>query len=977
MSNIFNQLKANEIYEFHQRHGSSDADIESVKWVIKNWPETAVNATALIISDEKVANISATQKREFTIQDLQAINKVIRIVPTGKQRQYKNALEAIVTYLKEILQWQIPEVEKLPWPDPDLVWYQRITANANDAYKLHTEYKKYKAQFFKKRFEITAEFVALAISLEISPLSIVHLANIINDKDSIEQVEAQIYLNVKHVSKQPNNEKQQSSRYHLPLFVYQLLSEYQSYSHKQQTEKRLLKSLTNLLTSFEISSNSSRLNQHLFQAVWHYRDHIVPSQLKDISYPERHVANPIIYVDDKTKKQLLSKIYNIDYDKKAFTASTKSAENNKWPHRKLLKRPDNIHSLYEETRWPLDNILPTMLYRYTLERIVYGGVRKSNLADSTIEKYCNIQSKFAEKLSYDQAIDQEQLQVWAHTTYDSLETETEQLIMLYFFRFMRQQSITDHLDLSEFESPLCPPCVDPFRISLEQLHEIVSALLTQENGHLLQRLLCAATVIISYFAMLRRGELLRLRLKDVFVDPSNKQLFRIHITNTIEGTTKSKRSRVVYIVLPEEFAVIVRIIIKNKALCNANEHLIGFTDEPYHSRQLHYLLPATKCIKAICGHQARFHHLRHSGAHLFMLQALHLAYKLPPKQTTDNVHMQRLLSEEVLSLRFDYWLEGQLFSTCNDGILFDEVIRQLGHENYGTTRWSYLHDIDWLYPFYRIGFGELQQRNFSHRELRYLLGLTNDSNDLSRQLALISEVYKAKATQQKRDEQIILTESALRQHLFKTAKSSAIQHRDINTNVSSFTQDSIKYHQQWLGRVEKFPLDFLRYLFLEMRKAKEVNWPLLSQTWHYSGKHQYSEISKTQITALRNLPVIELSNDTQPALTFTLACNVKNAQHFSAVFRQPQWKWLSPSFSLTVNRKTKVDRLVSSLKQNFARANESISVHRQPTGQSALTITLTPKLREPKLNPHKRHTGLTDLQFVIQQTQLYLSNFQK
>ncbi|QDF75849.1 MULTISPECIES: hypothetical protein [Shewanella] len=972
MSNIFNQLKANEIYEFHQRHDSSDADIESVKWVIKNWPETAVNATALIISDEKVANISATQKREFTIQDLQAINKVIRIVPTGKQRQYKNALEAIVTYLKEILQWQIPQVEKLPWPDPDLVWYQRITANANDAYKLHTEYEKYKAQFFKQRFEITAEFVALAISLEIAPLSIVHLINIINDKDSIQQIEAQIYLNVKHLVKQPNNEQQQSSRYHLPLFVYQLLSEYQSYSHKQQTEKRLLKSLTNLLTSFEISSNSSRLNQHLFQAVWHYRDHIVPSQLKDISYPERHVANPIIYVDDKTKKQLLSKIYNIDYDKKAFTASTKPAENNKWPHRKLLKRPDNIHSLYEETRWPLDNILPTMLYRYTLERIVYGGVRKSNLADSTIEKYCNIQSKFAERLSYDRAIDQEQLQLWAHTIYNSLETETEQLIMLYFFRFMRQQSITDHLNLSEFESPLCPPSVDPFRISLEQLHEIVSALLTQKNGHLLQRLFCAVAVIVCYFAMLRRSELLHLRLKDVFVDPSNPNLFRLYL-----GKTKSGHSRVVYTVIPEEFAVLVRIIIKNKALCEPYEPLIGFTDEPNYSRQLHYLLPVTKAIKAICGSSARFHHLRHSGIHLFTLQAFHLAYEQPARQTTNSAHLQRLLDEEALTARFEYWLEEQPFTLRNDAILIDEIIRQIGHENYATTRWSYLHDIDWLYPFYRAGNGELQPRKFSHSELRYLLGLANDSNDLSRQLALISEVYKAKDTQQKRDEQIILTESTLRQHLFKTAKSSAIQHCDINTNLSSFTQDTIKYYQQWLGYIEKFPFDFLRYLFLEMRKAKEVNWPLLSQIWHYSGKHQYSEINKTQITALRNLPEIQLSNETQTALTITLACNVKNARHFTAVFRQQQWKWLTPSFSLTVNRKTKVDRLVSSLKQHFARSTESISVHRQPLGQSALTITLTPKLRETKLNPHKRHTGLTDLRFVIQQTQHYLTHFQK
>lgn len=980
MSNIFNKLKPNEIYEYHQRHSSSNADLNSIAWVIKNWPEATSDTFVSTGSNQKPTNSSTNQhkSREFTIQDLQAINKVIRSVPSGKQRHYKKALEAVIIYLKEVLKWQIPEAEKLPWPDPDLKWYEHITAQASNAFKLQTAYENYKAQFLKERFAVPAEFVALAIAIEIAPLSIAHIVNIINDEHSIQRVENKTYLEIKHLTKQSTlDEEKQSSRYHLSMFVYQLLSEYQSYSHRQQTEKRLLKSLTNLLNSFEISSNSCRHYQHLFQAIWHYRDNVVPTLLKDISYPERHVATPHIAVDDKTKQKQLSLIYNIDYDKNAFTASTKSAGNNKWPHRKLLKRPDNMHSLYEETPWPLDNILPTMLYRYTLVRIVFGGVKKPNLADSTIEKYCNIHSKFAERLSYDQAIDQEQLHQWAHNTYDSLETETEQLVMLYFFRFMRQQSITEHLDLSEFESPLCPPSVDPFSISIEQLHEIVLVLLTQKNGHLLQRQCCAATVIISYFAMLRRGELLRLRIQDLFVDPNNKQLFRIHITKTKEGQTKSKRSRVVYIVIPEEFAVLVRIIIKNKALCKAEEHLIGFTDEKYYSRQLHYLLPATKCIKAICGQQARFHHLRHSGAHLLMMQALHLAYKLLPEQTTNSVHMQRLLSEEVLSLRFDYWLEGQLFSTCNDGILFDEIIRQLGHENYATTRWSYLHDIDWLYPFYRIGFGELQQRNFSHRELRYLLGLTNDSNDLSRQLALICADYKAKNTEQKRHETILLTEATIRQHLFKSEKISTTQNCSINANTISITQDAIKYHQKWLGQPQKFSNDFLYYLFLEMRKAKEVNWPLLSQIWHYSGEHQYSEISKTQITALRNLSKIQLSNEIQPSLTFTLACNVKNARHFTAVFRQPQWNWLQPSFALTVNRKTKVDILLSRLKQHFAKSTESISVHKQPLGQSALTITLTPKLCETKLNPHKQQIGSTNLQFVVQHTQLYLSNLQK
>lgn len=982
MSNIFRNLNPVEIDNYHQRHGSSSTDIHAITWVITNCPETKCHTSVATILDQKTAPISVShpQRREFTMQDLQAINNVIRSVPTGRQRQYKKALEAIIIYLKEALKWQMPEAEKLPWPDPDLRWYERITAQANDAFKLQTGYENHKAQFLKQRFALSAEFVALSIALEIAPLTITHLVNIINDKNSSQHVENQTYLNVEHLTKQPNqDELQQSSRYHLPLFVYQSLTEYQAYSHRKLTEKQLITGLEDLLTSFSISTTTSRHYQHLFQAVWHFHNHVVPTLLKDISYPERHVATPLVSVDYKIQQRELATIYEIDYDETAFTSIPKATEApKKWLHLDLQSHRNKVSQCeQDQTRWPLDNVLPTMLYRYTLELITFGGVKKPILADSTIKKYCNIHLKLTSPLSYDQAIDQELLQNWAHEIYDNLETETDQLIMLYFFRFIRQQSLTDHLDISEFEPPFRPPSVDPFRISIEQLHEIVSKLIQPPNGSLLQRLFCAVTGIISYFAMLRRGELLRLRLKDVFVDPVNKQLFRFNITNTKEGTTKSKHSRVVYTVIPEEFAILVRIVIKNSALSEPHQHLIGFTDEPYHSRQLQYLLPVTKCIKAICGHQARFHHLRHSGVHLFMQQALHLSYNLPAQQTTNTEQMQRLLQDDVLAARFDYWLEGQPFSLCNDGILFDEITRQIGHEHYATTRWSYLHDIDWLYPFYRSGFGDAQPREFSHSELRYLLGLTNDSNDLSRRLALISSDYQAKDIKQKRQEHVLVTESALRQHLFKTKENRIARKQLIGFDAVSISQDTVKYHQKWLGRPEKISHDFLLYLFLEMRKAKEVNWPLLSQISQSVGRPQCLSMSKAQITALRNLPAIKLTNHIQATLTLTLACNVKNARHFSAIFRQPQWRWLIPSFDLTVNRKTNVNTQLSRLTQHFVQPNEKITLQKQSLGQSSLTVTLTPKLGEPKLIPHKHHAKLADLQFVLQQTQLYLSHFQQ
>mgnify|MGYP006183833073 CR=1 FL=1 len=321
MSSLFNKLNPVEVYNYHQRHGLSNASIDAIAWVLNQWPNPTLKVSSLSAQKPNHISICQLQRREITLQDLQVINKIISSVPTGKLRHYKLALEAIIVYLKEALKWQTPEVKKLPWPDPDLRWYERITAQANDAFKLQSEYENVKTQFLKQRSALSAEFMALIIALEIAPLTIAHLVNIINDKDSIQRIERQTYLNINHLDKPSNQDGlPQSSRYHLPLFVYQSLTEYQAYSHSQLTEKQLLKGLDNLLTSFSISTQVSRHYQHLFQAVWHYRDNVVPSFLKDISYPERHVATPLVSVDNKDQQRQLARIYGIDYDEMAVTA---------------------------------------------------------------------------------------------------------------------------------------------------------------------------------------------------------------------------------------------------------------------------------------------------------------------------------------------------------------------------------------------------------------------------------------------------------------------------------------------------------------------------------------------------------------------------------------------------------------------------------------------------------------------------------
>ena len=262
----------------------------------------------------------------------------------------------------------------------------------------------------------------------------------------------------------------------------------------------------------------SATDLHLtIQAIWHYHHHLGPRLLKDFAYPERHVAiayNEQPQVTQSAQQQIYAQDWDPDWYEK-ITAPVKS----QWPHQELLRAfsqgQKNI-PIRENTVWEPDNILPEMLYRYTAERLQYGGVKKAKLAAGTIQNYTNIHRWFEHyPLSYEAAIDPIQLQDWVRRVLASQTSEANRLILFYFLRFLQSRAITDHLSLAEFSSPFSPPSVDPQRISLKQLNQILELLLTAPAASTLQRLFSAVAVILAYHGMLRRGELLRLRYRDI------------------------------------------------------------------------------------------------------------------------------------------------------------------------------------------------------------------------------------------------------------------------------------------------------------------------------------------------------------------------------------------------------------------------------------------------------------------------------
>lgn len=938
-----------QIIQYYAQNSLPCSTEEDIDWVFKHWPEFML-ITVRLLSDD----------------DLKSIKQAIARISTGKRRSYRGALEDITQYLAEACLWTMPESLLKQSGDRDLMWFDRLNQQAECADQLYQAFNQDKTVFLTKRPPVSPAFAAITIAIQVAPVSLYYLADILNSSASIIRMKTETYLHVDHRhANKGNDDSPYFTRYRLDIFSYRLLSDYYSQNPPSVTPNSLLQLLNCYLLGdpYYLDKMTNTQFHLILQSLWHYQYQLPPTLLKDFSQPERHVAIDFMLGSMRENSGAIEKLYTVDWDQRWFeNCQFNSTKKTQWPHHLLLgriKKGKNKQQLLtkmgkqSESIWQPDNILPELMYIYCTELIVHGGMKKPILASRTIRTYTNIYLLFTDcPLSYTDAIDAQQLQDWAVKIYEMQESDSHKKVLYYFFRFMQNHPLTEQLDLSDFIEPSIQPTVDAFRLSIDTLDIVLANLISAPDGSYFQRLCCFVATCLAYHGALRRGEILRLRQKDIFFSINDPQYFQLEVTHTREGKTKSGKSRTVHIVLPEEQAKLVRTLIEMKQGSDANLPLIGFADEKMSSRNLSYLLPITRALKAICGQHARFHHLRHSGVHLLYLQMMHLCYGKPPSLKHFTPAEARLLSQRVIKRRFYYWLEGRDILLMNRALAFDEITREIGHSNYATTRWSYLHGLEWLAPIVLP-----EKTEYTHAEISYYLGLAYQSNDLSRQLLRLVPERSQLTISERQADPILLQDSAIRSLLWQKQKVKAeSQEHTMQTHqqqlqpIESHTQALHTYYEQWQAGIGDTLLDKLilaseKMADMDNAEDKSLLWQTLSLFWKLSGMHYRKYLSKPQKLALNKLCEQCLEEDSprmneMDCFAFTLSCNVNNGRLYRLLFSESELTLFIRSFTLHINRKTNPERQLNILHEHFILKKEPITVVRHATGQTQLIVHL-------------------------------------
>lgn len=894
---------------------------ESISWVLEHWLELHNANEPKLISEMLVD-----------------IKKSIGKISTGKRRAYRRALEVIVEYLSEHLRWSIPLAEKRKIQDASNLRYQLISAESANAQKLLNGYESLLEEKAKTAFVFQVEFLAISLLLDTAPIPLPSIFYLLSHPATVEEINGVATISYP-INLGEIGQSSHSARYKLGALSYRLLTNYfksnKSISNVNVLRKKIKKLLASEPFYIEISSDS-QLNRIV---ACHWQKILPQFFLDDFMNPTHQFAlSPERYkslVQCKTTMKFPNQKTLFDsYISLNINVSGKV----RFPHKNLLKRYKKIgkKALLAEVKkagpitWQEHNILPQLYYLYVVELITYGGAKKDNLAISSIETYTNGENYLTKyPLSLEQAMNEEPLNSWAKSFYQNVDSESVRQHLLYFLRFMAEQEITDSLNVGAFKSIYLPKITDANLVSATELREIMLMLFKGDAESKMQKLFTLVVISLSFHASLRRGEILRLRIRDIEPCEHKGALFRVIVTNTVEGKTKNRKTRVVHVNLPIEEAQLLRCVLKIKQSENCNSPLIGFSGELVSSRERQYILPITRAIKMICGSKCRFHHLRHGGVFVLTNQALLLFTEIGKKHNCP--YLNRLLHPEFIKKRFSYWLENRSIKLINSAVAFDEVAGMIGHSLFDTTRSSYLHGHEWLIDYFKP-----QAICYSKKQLRFLFDLPAHSNDISRRVKILLDKDISNSQTLFHSSATLLTNRVAE---MTVRGGSGLSWLHKNPPII----DSFNWVRGWLNELDKSTKTF--DVITRHSIKKSITQSLI--TW--------SELSKIKLLVYRNTPRIDYDKPTQKLIknflsnldiessSFEMFLTNKSLIHYKKLFGLPEFSIFQRQIILFKNEHTASNHKREFIEKNLLFGRSKLVVESISSGKSRVEVSLALK----------------------------------
>lgn len=445
-------------------------------------------------------------------------------------------------------------------------------------------------------------------------------------------------------------------------------------------------------------------------ALSYWASTVSPFLMRDLMYPESQFALPPTRFASTQQPPERSRTYHqsiyanpvLEHDQIVKTPNRTGK--NRWEHRHLIAADvkDSVDDTqrYNPAYWPDDNVLGPMLWCFTAELLRFGGVKKARLALSTVRVYTHIEQHLP-PLSKSQCLDDTALNSWVENVVENAPSPATRKHLVRFIRYAAQLPLTDAIDTDNLNASTEPVNVDADLVTPGELDAILARLDSEKPLCFSQWLFSRIAASLAFHGALRRGEILRLRVKDVVHYAHHQYVFRLTICATPEGQTKNRKRRTLYVALPSMEAQLLSwlLSLKRNSVWRT-QPLLALANESLSQRALRYILPVTRAIKSVCGENTRFHHLRHGGALVLMRQGISLErqYYLP-FSLCDGIYEATVYSQKFIKARFDYWLRAH-DKGLNTDLTLDEVLEMIGHSDYSTTRHHYLHGHDWLMMHY-------------------------------------------------------------------------------------------------------------------------------------------------------------------------------------------------------------------------------------------------------------------------------------